>query len=456
MATRLRSLLAVFKPHSEMQDRCIFSEKPIVIMACGIQSGKTLSGAMRTKMAMHKYRDPKDNFIIAAPTYKVMQQATLPEFLHLMRGYGEYSKGDAVFKMNNGGTCYMRTASDCDSVIGITNVRHIHGDEAGLYPLYFHENLQARASFRQAPICYTTSPYSLNWLYTDYIKKIMAIRKKIAAGVALTPDEKSVFDEVELVQMRSKDNPYFPDEEYERKRASMDPRRFNMIYGGNFERMEGLVYDCFREEMHIVPAETLPDGTVFLGCVDWGYTNPACILILAVTPNGWVYLVNEFYKTQQTIGQMVDAAERFKKIYGVTRFYCDPSSPANIVEFNKVKLTAIPAANDIRPGIDATYELINSNKFRVFEGRAPNFIDEISVYHYPNDDDVDADKDVKEKLPVKQFEHSMDAFRYACYAMKLVGVKKRVAVEAGVSRVDTRSHKMDELLKRKVVSEYDW
>ena len=426
-------------------------------MACGIQAGKTVSGAMRTKMYMHKYRDSTDNFIITAPTYKIMSQATLPEFLRIMRGYGEYSKGDGVFKMHNGGTCYMRTATDPDSVVGITKVRHIHGDEAGLYPLYFHENLQARASFMQAPICYTTSPYSLNWLYTDYIKKIMAINKKIASGGVLTEQEATMIAEVELIQMRSKDNPYFPDEEYERKRASMDPRRFNMIYGGNFERMEGLVYDCFRDDLHVIEPETMPDKTIYIAGVDWGYTNPACILVFAISPDGKVYLVNEFYKSQQSIADMVLVAERFKKMYGIERFYCDPSSPANITEFNKAKLTAIPANNDIRSGIDATYELITSNKFRVFAGRAPNFLDEVTVYHYPTDQDIHADKDVKEKLPVKQYDHSMDAARYPLYALKLTGVRKRNMMMPGTTKQDMRLHAADDMLLKNLDNEsYDW
>ena len=54
---------------------------------------------MRIKILMHRFTDKSDNFIIAAPTYKIMQQATLPAFLQMMEGYGEYSKADAVFRM---------------------------------------------------------------------------------------------------------------------------------------------------------------------------------------------------------------------------------------------------------------------------------------------------------------------------------------------------------------------
>lgn len=432
----------MFKPHCLKQNRAIHSEKPMVLLATGIQFGKTLVGAVRTRIFMHKYHDSQDNFIITAPTYKILQQATLPAFLKLMEGLGDYSKVDAVFRMHNGGTCYMRTATDPDSVVGITNVRHIWGDEAGLYPLYFHENLQARASFKQCPIVYTTSPYSLNWVYTDYIRKL---RK----NPELMPD-------VELIQARSDENPYFPREEFERKRRSMDPRRFNMIYGGEFNKIEGLVYDCFRDDRDIAEPFTLSPKTTYIAGVDWGYTNPAVILVFGVEPDGSVYLVGEHYRTQQTIGDLVNVAIRFKKVYNIDRFYCDPSSPANLVEFAKAGLVAVAADNDIRSGVDALYELIKDNKFKVFSGRAPNFMDEISIYHYPTEQDVSADKDVKERQPVAQYNHAMDAARYVAIALKSTGGKKRVPKMPGETTRDLRHHKQDDLLKAGLSEEYDW
>lgn len=369
----------------------MFSSKPITICSTGIQWGKSTVGAMFIKMLMHKYTDARDNFLITAPTYKIMQQATLPEFLRVMEGCGEYSKVDAVFKMHHGGTCWMRTGTDADSVVGITNVRGAWGDEAGLFSLYFHENIQARASIKEAPIIYTTSPYSLNWIYTDYI------RPKLKGKLA---------EDVEIIQARSNENPFFPAAEYERKKRTMDPRRFNMIYGGEYHKIEGLVYDCFDQDVHVIPRKELDHKTVYVAGVDWGFTNPSCIMVLAVTPTDGVFLVHEVYKSGQTINDLVEIAQKLKSLYNIERFYCDPSSPHNISEFNKHKLTALGADNDIRPGIDAFYEMIRNNKFHVFDGKAPHFLDEISIYHYPAPVDVTADKDIKETLPVKQSDHA--------------------------------------------------
>ena len=147
------------------------SDKLITLCGTGIQWGKTMTGAVRLKVAMHKFTDPTDAFILMAPNYKIMQQSCLPAFLRIMDGLGTYNKVEAAFHMNGGGICYMRTATDPDAIVGITNVRHIWADEAGLYSLYAWENMQARASFKEAQITLTTSPYSLNWVYKELIKK---------------------------------------------------------------------------------------------------------------------------------------------------------------------------------------------------------------------------------------------------------------------------------------------
>lgn len=388
-----------FIPHSDKQELAVLSDKPIVVLACGIQFGKTKSGAVKTKMMMHTYTDPTDNFLIVAPTYKIMQQSTLPEFLRIMDGYGTYSKGDSIFNMDGGGTCYFRTATDPDSIVGVTNVRFIWGDEAGLYSLYFWENMQARAAFKEAQIMLTTSPYTMNWLYKDIIRPFMKGRGD--------------HENIELIQAASVENPYFPKSVWERNKATMDPRRFNSMFGGQWDKMEGLVYDLFDEETFVVDPFSLPKGTKFYGGVDWGYTNPFAMTIRAVTPDNFHYQVAEHYEQGLTIHDMVHVAKTIKQVWGVERFFCDPSSPANIEEFNRAGLGAVGADNDIRLGIDMHYHLMRDGKFKIFRGAHKYTTDEMETYHYPDDEEQRGpNQDHRERLPVKRNDHLMDAIRY--------------------------------------------
>ena len=110
----------IFKCHSSKQSQFLRSQSKITAAITGIQWGKTTIGALRHKAYMHTHTEKTDAFIVTAPTYKIMQQSTLPAFLKWMDGLGKYSKSDSVFQMHNGGTCYFRTETDPDSIVGIT------------------------------------------------------------------------------------------------------------------------------------------------------------------------------------------------------------------------------------------------------------------------------------------------------------------------------------------------
>jgi PBSX family phage terminase large subunit len=392
-----------FIPHSPQQTQALKSKAPIVLLATGIQFGKTLIGAMRTFMKMIEFSDPSDNFIVTSPTYKILSQSTLPPMLQLLENYGTYHRQDAMFQMKDGGKCYFRTATDPDSIVGITNVRFIYGDEAGLYGLYFWENIQARAAFKNAQILLTTSPYTLNWVYKDLI------RPKLKDAKA-RPD-------VDYIKARSIDNPYFNKDYYERMQRTMDERRFRAMFGGNWEKMEGLVYDVFDEDLNSVTPFELPSGTRYFAGVDWGTTAPFVIVVRAITLTGEHYQITERYKTGLTILDMIGAAKQLKQYYPIEYFACDPSAPGYIEEFNRAGLPAIPAANDVSRGIGLHYELVKTRRYKVFRGDNRYTIDEYETYHYPApDEEITADKDVKDRVPVKQSDHALDANRYVTMA----------------------------------------
>jgi hypothetical protein len=352
------------------------------------------------KMKMHQYTGRDDNFLITSPTYKIMSQSTLPPFLRLMSGLGRHDKKEDCFRMNGGGTVWFRTETDPDSIVGITNVRHIWGDEAGKYRLYFWENIQARADFCGASIDLTTSPYSLNWIFKELIKPAKEGKRK----------------DLLLVQAASWENPYHSlakPEALAEKRATMDPRRFNMIYGGQWDRMEGLVYDCWEDAENLVDAMQLPDGTRYFGGIDWGYyPDPFALKIRAITPDGKHYGISELVKNHQTISDIIKILKAKMQVYNVIRFYCDPSQPGYIEELNRNGIPAQGADNDIRRGIDLQYELIKTRRYKEFRGACPHSQDERETYHYPEPKDLRSDQASKELNPVDQANHCMDVDRY--------------------------------------------
>jgi phage terminase large subunit len=391
------------------------------------------------KMQMHRYRKPDDNFIITSPTYHIFKQSTLPPFLQFMEGLGHYDRKEERFIMYNGGTCWFRTGKNPDSVVGMTNVRAILCDEAGLYSLYFWENIQGRSSFCQAPIRIVTSPYSLNWLYKDYIKP----KRR---------DPESLPD-VELIQATSKENPYFPADEYEAKRLTMDSRRFNMMYGGEFDKMQGLVYDCFDEDLNSAELFQFPSGTQFFGGIDWGYTEPFVLVIHAILPNGYRFQVSETYHSGLTLPEIGEICIKKMQTWGVKRFYAGPDQPGSIEYLCRIGCPTVGANNDIRVGVDTFYELIKTRRYKVIKGTSPKTIDEFDTYHYPDPKDLKPDQSTKEAKPVGQNDHAMDANRYVIVMTHRSNVKLTPKVPNKNKKQLTEEQEIKELqrLKRRVL-----
>lgn len=381
--------MTTFQLH-KFQEQAFTSDKRIIVIAAGIQSGKTTTGAL---WIGHKAASssPNSNLIICAPTYKILTQATLPKFLQVYKNFGKYHKVDSIFKFHNGVTAYIRSLTDPNALEGITDVEAIWLDEGGLISRYAWENVDGRSAFRQAPILISTTPYALNWMFRMWEEW-----------------KKKLRPEVEFVQFTSRDNPHFPDEEFERQRRLLDSRRFQMKYMGQFGRMEGLVY----ETVNLCKSHRLPSGTRYYAGIDWGYTNPTAISIRAFTPDGIHYRVAEFYKSGLMIEEIASICAQRKQLYDIELFIADPSAPANIEALNRAGVTCIPGNNDVRAGIDAQSLLFKEEKFFIFEDDNPLGVDEYSTYHYPELRDYKIDEDVKEPDPVKAHDHGCDADRY--------------------------------------------
>jgi PBSX family phage terminase large subunit len=387
----------------KFQEKAFLSEKQIVINAAGIQSGKTTVGGIFINHRATQI-NPKHNLIIAAPTYKILSQATLPRFLEYSQGMGKYHKGDSVFKYFHGPTVYIRSLTDPNAMEGITDVEGVWLDEGGLISRYAWENVMGRAAFKEAKVIVTTTPYSLNWLYQLW--------KDWKAGIA---------DDVDFFSYRSIDNPYFPIKEYNKQKRKLDPVRFAMKYDGQFGKMEGLVYP----DVKFIKEIALPAGTRFFGGVDWGYTDPFALTIRAVTPDGIHYRVGEYYKSKQDIDDLIQVCKARKKLWNIEVFICDPSQPAYIRKFNSAGLRAIKANNNIIDGIDDHRTLMRTQRFFVFEDQNPHGRDEYESYHYPEPQDLKIDQDSKEQLPVDKNNHGCDGDRYVSVYLKTAAVRRR-------------------------------
>lgn len=386
------------------QLRAYKSKERIVALISGIQGGKTRVGGLWMMKQIAKYDGPQEAFIIAGPNFKLMEKSTIPWTLHLLKGCGVYNKNDHKFTLNGGGTVWFASMTDDQSVEGATNVRAIWLDEAGLIRLNSWINILGRSSFKQCQIFITTTPYSLNWLYTDLYR----------------PWQKGELDNVDVIQFRSIDNPYFPKEEYELQKSRLDPRVFERKYGGTFQRMAGLVYGEF-DLRNICDPFLITDKYRVVAGVDFGYSNPFAVSIRAIEKTGENdYQIGEFYKAFLTAPEKVEVCQQLKKRYGIRQFYCDSEAPDDIKLMNNAGLIATGVEKpkgSVEYGISLHYALIKSKHHAIFKGQCPHTEDEYATYHYF--EDKGKEENMKEE-PVDSNNHLMDANRYVTLKTKYI------------------------------------
>lgn len=371
------------------QDEILFAPERFKAAVAGIQSGKTLAGAVWSRMQFDAHETDEDVGLICAPTYKILEQGTLPKFFEINQDLKKYhKKGSNSIEIPGMGRIYIRSTENPNAIESMT-CKWIWADEAGDMKYDAWINMQGRVSIRQGKIMLTSTPYNMGWFFSDFYQ-----------------NAKNGVPEYKVVQWKSIDNPYFPQEEYDRAKSTMDPRVFRRKYEGVFEKMEGLVYEDFNYGFHVVDEVPETFDHVIAG-IDWGYDDPTAITFFGLKNDCW-YLIREYKESKRTQLEIEEFAKGVKERWNVARWYPDSAEPDRIESFRRAGLYCVDVNKEISWGIQKVQELLRTDRLKVHKS-CVKFIDEIEQYHYP------AVKDGRESgdVPVHTNCHLLDAMRYA-------------------------------------------
>ena len=210
----------------------------------------------------------------------------------------------------------------------------------------------------------------------------------------------------------SYDNHHLPKDELDKAREELTEDRFAQEYMADFRKTEGLVYKNFNRETHtysdeVIPKERLPEFVEVFGAIDFGYTNPACILKIGKDRDRNFWILEEYYKAKQTTEQLVEEAKQMKLNY----VYPDPADPEKIESFKRAGLymrEVKKGKGSISNGIVIIQELILQNRIKINQN-CTNLIWELETYSYP---DKKPGRNENED-PIKENDHAVDALRYA-------------------------------------------
>ncbi len=402
-----------------------------ILTRTGIQGGKTYLGSVWLMNEIYSLyqKGYVGDFLIAAPTNKVLEQSTLKKFRPMFPpDWGVWNEQKRCFKLNwknkDGEHCFIfvRSTDDPGFLEGMTLLA-AWLDEAGNMKEEAWVNIQGRLSIFQGRCIMTTTPYAGGWTKRE-------ITKRVKDG------------DTDYAEFRwsSIDNPYFPKAEYERMRRVLSPATFRRRYQGDYTRPEGLVYPDFIDEEHIVEPFEIPSYWKKFAGMDFGRRDPTAILSIAEDPDSHIfYIYKEFYKRKATLAQMAKHMHEY-----VTRYTLADWSAAQVIDELRRKYlvknikNADKGPGSIDIGIERITGLLREGRLKVFRGQCRNTVDEFESYHHKEevDDIPSSDK------PVDTSNHAMDALRYA-FSKVVKGLYRHTAQRTVRQRVSRRVRQVD-------------
>jgi PBSX family phage terminase large subunit len=357
----------------------------------GVQSGKTFLGAYWAGMMLASM--PKDGVgLICAPTYKILQQSTLPKFFKEFSQYRQfYKEQKGQIEFPDGRMIYVRSMDDPFGVEGMT-LDWAWGDEAGQFSLMAWVVLRSRTSIKKGKILFTTTPYNMGWLYQDFY----------------IPWRDGTDKDLTVVTWASVDSPYFPRDFAEKEKIRLRSEEYGRRYLGEFTRMSGLVYSV--HNWHIIPRDKEDTrADIVLGGIDWGFRNPASLIVIKYY-DGQYKIVDEWYQTEKTTAEIIEQAIKLQNKWRVNRWYADSANPEKIIEASiNTGLYVIPyekKKDSISNGVSHIQQLLNENRILVYND-LKNTRAEFETYVYPDNGQKDD--------PIPENNHLMDAMRYAIH-----------------------------------------
>ena len=193
---------------------------------------------------------------------------------------------------------------------------------------------------------------------------------------------------------------------FERMKAN-NPRRYNVAGLGNWGIVEGLIFENWEEKaFNLDDIRKIPGIRSVFG-LDFGYTNDPSALFCGMVDlkNKVLYVFDEMYQT----GLVNSAIFRNIQNMGLVKekITADCAEPKSIAELRDLGLAHIKPARKGKDSVNNGIQYIQDFHI-VIHPRCVNFETEISNYTW------DSDKFGKKlNVPIDDFNHLMDAMRYA-------------------------------------------
>lgn len=187
-----------------------------------------------------------------------------------------------------------------------------------------------------------------------------------------------------------------------------NPRRYRVAGLGDWGIVDGLVYENWEEKLFSVDEVRRMPGIKSAFGLDFGYTNDPTALFCSLIDTGsktlWVF--DEIYKPGMSNEDIATAITEAG--YAKERIRADSAEPKSIDRLYTLGLAHIRRARKGKDSINNGIDFIQDYKIFIHP-RCTNFLTEIGNYIW----DTDTKTGKKLNRPIDDFNHLMDAMRYA-------------------------------------------
>lgn len=187
-----------------------------------------------------------------------------------------------------------------------------------------------------------------------------------------------------------------------------NPRRYRVAGLGDWGIVDGLVYENWEEKAFDINELKKIDSIKTAFGLDFGYTNdPSAFFACFIdTNNKTIWVFDEMYKKGMSNEKIAECIKEMG--YNKEKIRADSSEPKSIDRLYDLGISHIRRARKGRDSILNGVDYIQD--FKIFiHPKCVNFITEISNYTW----DRDSKTGRKLNRPIDDFNHLMDAMRYA-------------------------------------------
>lgn len=230
------------------------------------------------------------------------------------------------------------------------------------------------------------------------------------------------------------DNPHLmeTDPGYVARLMAMPDRERRQLLEGDWDASsEGLVYDEFRTELHVVDAFDPPAEWTRFRAIDFGYNNPFVCLWGALSPDDELYIYRELYETEQLVSDLGPRIRDLSKEDHIQYTVADHDAE-NRAELNRHSVRTIPAQKAIQDGIQEVRKRLHRDargRARLYimrdctvridgrlrlDNKPLNTQEEFGVYSRA----PETERRGLDEEPLDRDNHGMDALRYMCMSLR--------------------------------------